>query len=147
MRAGHRVLSGQRVRVEAWFDTDEPASGARVEVTRANGEVVTGGRMDARGVWVFPFEKAEVLSVLIRDGSGHRAELTIPERELLTSVVRGPAGQALACLTAASSPLTPLPTLAVLHEPAALPPPPGSEKTEGGVDRSKPSPWRDALTG
>jgi hypothetical protein len=146
MLAGHRVLSGQRVRVEAWYDTDEPASGVHVRVRRADNSLVTEGRMDARGVWIFPFDKAEELTVIVGD-AGHRAELKISERELLTSVVRGPVGQALACLTVTASPLTPLPMLAVLHEPAALPPPPGSEKPGDAVDRSRPSPWRDVLTG
>jgi hypothetical protein len=148
MRAGHQVLSGQRVRVEAWFDTDEPASGASVQVLRSDKSVMTEGRLDVRGIWVFSFARAEEFHVVVRDGTGHLARLTISGRELLTSIVRGPAGQALACLTACSSPLTPLPMLAALHEPAALPPPSDPKKPdEPTLDRSKPSPWREVLTG
>ncbi len=41
------------IRVEAWFDDDEPAAGARVEVTDSEGRTIAVGVLDDQGVWTF----------------------------------------------------------------------------------------------
>jgi hypothetical protein len=71
------VLPGWRVQVESWYDTGEPPRGARVEVFRADGQLLTTGTLDNNGVFVFSFTEAEKLKVVVTS-IGHRAETTIP---------------------------------------------------------------------
>jgi nickel transport protein len=80
----YRVLPGRKVQVEAWFETGEAAKGAKVRIYRADGSPLFSepGELDARGEYIFPYEKAENLKVVISAGEGHRKELTIPAAEL-----------------------------------------------------------------
>jgi hypothetical protein len=71
------------VRVESWFDADEPAVGAVVEVVRAgDGTPVFKGKTDDGGNCVFPFPEFEDLRVRILAGGGHAAMLTISAARL-----------------------------------------------------------------
>jgi cobalt/nickel transport system permease protein len=82
LEAEAKVLPGGQVRVESWFDlTGDSPKGAKVEVLRPDGSVLTGGELDARGVFVFRAEKAESLKVVV-SAAGHRAECVIPQAEL-----------------------------------------------------------------
>jgi nickel transport protein len=80
----YRVLPDRKVRVEAWFETGDAPKGAKVRVYRADGSPLfsSPGELDARGEYVFAYEKAEKLKVVISAGDGHRKELTIPAAEL-----------------------------------------------------------------
>jgi cobalt/nickel transport system permease protein len=86
LEAAYRVLPDRRVEVESWFDIpgDNGAAprGAKVRVLRADGSLLTEGVTDARGIYVFDFEKAEPLKVVVNAGQGHAKELTIPKAEL-----------------------------------------------------------------
>jgi hypothetical protein len=77
------VLPGSKVRVEAWFETGEAPHGAKVRVYRADGSPLFAepGELDKEGAYVFAYEKAEPLKVIIA-GEGHRKELLIPAAEL-----------------------------------------------------------------
>jgi hypothetical protein len=80
----YRVLPGRKVQVEAWFETGDAPKGAKVRVYRADGSPLfpEPGELNAGGEYVFPYEKAEHLRVVITAGAGHRKELTIPAAAL-----------------------------------------------------------------
>jgi nickel transport protein len=79
----YRVLPGGKVQIESWYDiTGDSPVGAEVKVFWADGQVLTEGRLDERGLFVFAFPQAEPLKVVISAGGGHRKELTIPAEAL-----------------------------------------------------------------
>lgn len=53
------VRPGWQVQVESWYETGEPPRGARVEVFRADGQLLTAGKLDMNGVFGFSFVGAE----------------------------------------------------------------------------------------
>jgi hypothetical protein len=83
--AEYKVLPGRKVRVEGWFDLTGAAKGVRVEVLRSNHKILTEGRMDEKGYFMFSYTEAEPLRVIVSAGPGHRKELTIPATELAAS--------------------------------------------------------------
>jgi len=86
LHAAHQVLPGKKIQIQGWYDTNEPASDATVQVLRADDTIVAEGRLDANGLWVFPFPQAEELRVVVRDGTAHQARLTIGAHELRTQM-------------------------------------------------------------
>lgn len=99
LEAEYRVLPGGRVRIESWFDlTGDSPHGASVKVYRPDNTILTEGRLDDQGQFVFPYGKAEDLRVVIAAGAGHSKELTIPSGKLPapasapTAAPGGPAG-------------------------------------------------------
>jgi hypothetical protein len=79
-------LKGDTVTVEAFFDDDTPARGAKVAVRDERGREVAAGRTDERGVWSFPRPAAGKYEVVVDAGAGHRsrpAPLTIPTETAL----------------------------------------------------------------
>jgi nickel transport protein len=87
LEAEYRVLPGQKVQVESWFDsTGDSPKGATVEVFRAGKQLLTTGQLDEKGVFVFAFTQAEPLTVVISAGAGHRKELTISMTDLLQNL-------------------------------------------------------------
>jgi cobalt/nickel transport system permease protein len=83
LKGEYKILPGQRVRVEAWFDltADSPA-GALVQAIRENGETLAEGKLNEKGTFFFSFSRAEALRIVISAGAGHREELHVPEDEL-----------------------------------------------------------------
>ena len=75
------VLPGWRVQVESWYETGEPPRGARVDVIRADGRLLTSGKLDKDGVFVFSFEEVETLKVVVTS-VGHRAEASVSAEAL-----------------------------------------------------------------
>ena len=61
------------VTVVAYFDGDEPAESADVEVIDADGTVIASGKTDARGSWTFPKPKPGAY-VLTARSIGHVAK-------------------------------------------------------------------------
>jgi hypothetical protein len=83
LKADYRVLPDKKVWVESWFETDEPAAEAVVEVVRVkDGTPLFRGKTDDKGVCVFGYAEAEDLRVRIFAGAGHAASLTIPASRL-----------------------------------------------------------------
>jgi cobalt/nickel transport system permease protein len=83
LEADYRVLPDKRVQVESWFDiTGDSPQGAKVVVYHADGSVLTEGQIDAKGMFVFSFDKAEQLRVIVDAGQGHGKELHIPASAL-----------------------------------------------------------------
>lgn len=68
------------IRVEAGFDDDTPAAGARVEVTDAEGRTIASGVLDEKGVWSFP-KPGPGSYLIVVELTGHRdpVRLEIPE--------------------------------------------------------------------
>jgi cobalt/nickel transport system permease protein len=83
LNAEYRVLPEKRVRIESWFDIGgDPPVGAKVQVLHRGKELLTEGIADEKGNFVFSFDEAEDLTVVV-SVVGHRAELTIPKAALL----------------------------------------------------------------
>jgi hypothetical protein len=76
-------LRGNKVEVAAFFDDDSPAPSAQVRVEAADKKVIGEGLTDAQGHWSFARPAAGRYAVIIDDGTGHRAQvtMTIPARE------------------------------------------------------------------
>ncbi len=84
LEAEYRVLPGKKVQVECWFDlTGDAPVGAEVQVFLPNQSLLTRGTADAKGVFVFPYEEAADLTIVINAGAGHRKELAVPKAALL----------------------------------------------------------------
>jgi len=96
------VLPGWRVQVESWYETGEPPPGARVEVYRADGRLLTAGKLDKNGVFVFSFVGMESLKVVVTS-VGHRAETTVPAEAL----ARATTCTCVACLSPRPTPFLP----------------------------------------
>jgi hypothetical protein len=94
LAADYRVLLGNKVQIEAWFDPGGSARGARVEVSR-NGRAVAQGRTDRQGIFLFDYVGVEPLRVVVSAGEGHLKELMVPTSELVPVAV----GTAVAALT------------------------------------------------
>jgi len=79
------VLPGQKVQIESWFSSGDAAKHAKVEVFRADQQLLVKGETDERGIFVFPFSKPESLQVVISAGAGHRKQLDISASDLVPS--------------------------------------------------------------
>ncbi len=73
-------LRGDRVEVEAYYDDDTAARGARVTVLDEGKKPVAEGRTDREGRWSFPAPKAGTYRVVVDAGEGHRTtvRVTVP---------------------------------------------------------------------
>lgn len=81
--AEYHVLPGRRVQIESWFDlTGDSPPGARIQVFRADGALLTEGKLDDKGLFVFSYTSAEPLKVVVAAGAGHSKVLHIAEADL-----------------------------------------------------------------
>jgi nickel transport protein len=87
LNTGYKVTGPSTVQVESWFDTGGSPKSATVEVLRADGRPLIEGKMDANGVFVFRFEEAETLKVVVSAGDGHRSEIEIPATALMSTPI------------------------------------------------------------
>jgi hypothetical protein len=89
------VLKDRKVQVEAWFPSGVPARGARVQVLRAGGELLTQGKTNEEGIFRFTFDEPEPLRIVISDGAGHRKELSLSSQDLARPISpKAPGGTA-----------------------------------------------------
>ncbi len=89
LEAEAKVLPGGQVRVESWFDlTGDSPKGAKLEVLRPDGSLLTRGELDEKGLFVFRVTKAEALKVVVST-VGHRNEFVIPQEELERALAGG----------------------------------------------------------
>jgi nickel transport protein len=79
------VLPEHKVQIESWFENGDSPRSARVQVFRADGRLLTEGRLNEKGLFVFSFPDAEPLKVVVNAGAGHRKELQIAAEELVHS--------------------------------------------------------------
>lgn len=66
--------AGETVRVEAYYDDDTPARGAKVWVEDESKAVIVEGRTDEHGVWTFPKLAPGRYAVRVDAGDGHAAK-------------------------------------------------------------------------
>lgn len=96
LEADYRILPGGRVQVESWFDlTGESPNGATVQVYRRGNELLTEGKLDAKGLFSFHVDTTEALRVIVSAGAGHLKEFIVPEADLrrATGQAAAPAGE------------------------------------------------------
>ncbi len=68
--------SGNRLKVEAFFDDDSAAGEAKVSVEDTAGKIIASGVTDKDGVWELPMPADGGYRLIIDAGAGHRAKLT-----------------------------------------------------------------------
>ncbi len=89
--ADYRVRPDGKVQVESWFDVGGKApAGAKVQVFRPDGELLTEGSLDEQGIFVFAPKETEDLKVVVSAGAGHRAEFVVPRAKLLQAPTETP---------------------------------------------------------
>lgn len=91
------VRPSWQVQVESWYETGEAPRGARVEVFRTDGQLLTTGKLDRNGVFVFSYKELQALKVVVTS-VGHRAEAPVTAEALERAAV---------CTCVASLPPTP----------------------------------------
>jgi hypothetical protein len=76
------IAEAGTLRVEAWYDGDEPVQEGKVTLTDASGAVVASGKTDDRGIWTCPRPSPGSYTLVV-DHSGHREKMSvvIPEDE------------------------------------------------------------------
>ncbi len=89
-----RLASGD-VRLEAFFDDDEPAAGAKVTVRDAADALVAEGTTDAAGVWSFAVPQAGKYTVRVDAGDGHAATtvIVVPQGAAEAAAISGGASR------------------------------------------------------
>jgi hypothetical protein len=105
LELAYQLQPGWRVQVRGWYEGGDPASGARVKVVQAEGQVLNEGHLDKYGIYTFSFSDANELKIIV-SVAGHRAEETIPADKLNRHLV----ALGAACIT-----LQPLQTAALLE--------------------------------
>lgn len=136
--AKYQVLPGARVQVESYFDTDDSPPGASVKVHRSGGALLCEGKLDTQGLYVFSFTEPEDLRVVVKDHTGHRAEVSIPGKELTRAVAAD-----AAALLIPPAPFVPL-TIAAARAAIGQP----EETTPARLpDRGHGPPWGKLLLG
>ncbi len=68
--------------MESWYETDDVPREAQARVLRSDGTILAEEALDAKGTFIFAFEKAEPLTVEIIAPGGHRASCKIRAEEL-----------------------------------------------------------------
>jgi nickel transport protein len=76
------VLPDRRVQIESWFSSGDPARGAKVQVSQADGTLLVEGTLDEKGIFIFKPLTSEKLKVIVDAGNGHRKELIIAADDL-----------------------------------------------------------------
>lgn len=69
------LLPGKRVRVESWFSSGDPAHGATARVFGRGNQLITEGKLDQQGVWVFSYTDQLPVRIVVDAGAGHLKEL------------------------------------------------------------------------
>jgi cobalt/nickel transport system permease protein len=89
--ADYTILADRQVQIDGWFDPgDVPMKGAQVQIFRPGHYLLTEGRMDDNGTFVFRFVEAEPLEVIVNAGAGHRTTFLIPREKLEQTHAVGP---------------------------------------------------------
>jgi nickel transport protein len=101
------LLPQRKIQVESWFSDGTIPKDARVQVYRTNGELLTEGHLDKQGVFVFAFEQAEPLKVVVLAGAGHRKEINLLPEDLARMVGKNADG--LEAAQASNEPTRPIP--------------------------------------
>lgn len=83
------TIVDRTVKVEARFDSDDPADDCEITVTAADGREIAKGMTDKNGLFFFPKPELGEYLIVADAGAGHRAQktLTVPATEPLIAVV------------------------------------------------------------
>jgi hypothetical protein len=84
------VLPSRQIQVESWFSDGYPAKGAKVQVFGGQGQLLTEGKMNDEGVFVFPYGDTAPARVVVLAGAGHRKEVEISASTLTRALAAMP---------------------------------------------------------
>jgi hypothetical protein len=94
LNGAFRVLPDKRVQIQSFFPGGYPPRDATVKVFRSDDNLVAEGDLDTQGLFVFHYDKAENLRVVIRAAAGtideHTAIITILANDLTSSADQAP---------------------------------------------------------
>lgn len=82
LHADYSLLPDRQIRIESYFDDNKPPQGATVQVRRPDGSLLSEGRTDDKGFFVFRFAEAQALEVTVNAGVGHLKTIVIPRERL-----------------------------------------------------------------
>lgn len=123
------------VQIESWFEGGEVPRAAKVEVFGPDGKLLTEGRLDAQGVFIFACSAEGPLRVVVNAGGGHAATVQIKPEDLARAAAETRALRAwIACITPVPAPLVAAPLLLEVQAapPAPEPAAPPSRGTQWG---------------
>jgi hypothetical protein len=83
------LLPDKKVQVESWFSDGTAAAGAQVQVYGSNGQLLSEGRTDGKGIFVCSLANMEPLSIVVSAAGGHRKEVRITGRDLAEAIPTG----------------------------------------------------------
>jgi ABC-type Co2+ transport system permease subunit len=116
LEAGTVVRPFWQVQVESWFETHEPAAGARAQVFRSNGRLLTAGTLTDKGIFIFSYQHIDTFTVVVSAGGGHRAEAIVTADSLRPNAV-------CTCVACLGSPLAAVPLLVPMESDSPSPAP------------------------
>jgi hypothetical protein len=100
------------IQVESWYETGDIPKAAKVEVFGPNDELLTTGRLDDKGTFLFPYEESGPLRIVVNAGAGHLATEHVKTDELARAVENTRAIRTwIACATPTPAPLLAAPLL------------------------------------
>jgi hypothetical protein len=81
------LLPGNKLQVEGWFSSGEPARGAVVRIHGTEEHLICEGKLDDQGIFVCTLKQREPLYIVVIAGAEHRKELhvSVPEGMVQTS--------------------------------------------------------------
>lgn len=82
------LLPVWQVQVESWYETDEPASNAAVQVFGNSEEPIIEGKLNGKGIFLFRYEQVQPLRIVVNAGSGHRAVVNMDTDTLRQHVLQ-----------------------------------------------------------
>src|SRR5262249_46378058 len=71
------LLPGNKLQVDAWFSTGEPARGAKVEIHGSGDRLIAEGKTNDKGIFDCSLEQLEELRIVVTAGAEHRKELRV----------------------------------------------------------------------
>ena len=75
-------IEGDTVYVESTFSGNKPVKGGKIIVSDAEGTVLLNGTTDPNGKFSFKIPRKAQLTIVLEDGTGHRAEWTIAASDI-----------------------------------------------------------------
>lgn len=91
LMAEFHILPNKRIQIESWFDiTGESPRNASVQVFGISGELVSEGKLDETGIFVFELQKRDPCRIIVSAGGGHTKELQISRADLESSNAASP---------------------------------------------------------
>jgi len=110
------------IQVDSWYETGDIPKAAKVDVFGPNGALLTTGRLDDKGTFVFPYEGSGPLRVVVNAGAGHLATEHVKSADLVRAAEDTKAIYTwIACITPSPSPLVATPLLVEIRAAPPMP--------------------------